>query len=75
MVNRKRYRNTRIAPKPVQEEAKGEGRALHWRRPPVPFPGSNLTLIPGLFPFRGNRDLNQQVLRLAAQTVRECVQA
>ncbi len=22
MVNRKRYRNTRIAPKPVQEEAK-----------------------------------------------------
>ena len=62
----KRYINTRIAPKPVQEEAKGEGRALHWRRPPVPFPGSNLTLIPGLFPFRGNRDLNQQQPRLSA---------
>ena len=74
-IVRKRYINTRIAPKPVQEEAKGEGRALHWRRPPVPFPGSNLPLSPGLFPVRGNRDLNQQVLRLAAQTVCECVQA
>ena len=35
----------------------------------VPF------LTPVLFPVRGNRDLNQQVLRLAAQTVCECVQA
>ena len=66
LIRSKRYINTRIAPKPVQEEAKGEGRALHWRRPPVPFPGSNLTLIPGLFPFRGNRDLNQQQPRLSA---------
>ena len=72
---RKRYINTRIAPKPVQEEAKGEGRALHWRRPPVPFPGSNLPLSPGLFPVRRSRNLDQQVFRLAAQTVCECVQA
>ena len=75
MVNRKRYRNTRIAPKPVQEEAKGEGRALHWRRSPVPFPGSNLPLSPGLLPFRGNWNLDQQVLWVTAQTVCECVQA
>ena len=75
LIRSKRYINTRIAPKPVQEEVKGEGRALHWRRSPVPFPGSNLPLSPGLFPVRGSRNLDQQVLRLAAQTVCERVQA
>ena len=42
---------------------------LHWRKSLLPFPGSNLFLTPGLFPVRGNWNLDQQVLWVTAQTV------